>query len=58
MSRRFIEKFNVLMVIDLDEGNPNVCAVLFGEGVLLIEAEEVMSERDGLGKIRNEVSNM
>jgi hypothetical protein len=46
------------MVVNLDEGNANIVAVLFRERVLLFETQEVMPERDCLRKIGDEVPDM
>jgi hypothetical protein len=53
-----IEELNVLMVVDLDEGDANVFAVFLGEGILLVETKKVVPERDGLRKIGDKIAHM
>jgi len=48
MSRRLIKKLDMLMIVDLDEGDANIAAVLLGERVGLVKAQKIMPERNRL----------
>ena len=50
---RFRNQLDVLLVVDLDEGDP-VAAVGFGQRERLLEAEEVPIEAARLGQIADE----
>jgi len=58
MCRRLVEEFDVLMVVNLDEGDANVLSVWLVEGISDVVAEEVMPEDECLGQVGDEVADM
>jgi hypothetical protein len=51
MRRRLVEKLDVLVVVDLDKGDANLACPRLLEVVALVEAEQVVPEGDGFGKV-------
>ncbi len=53
-----LKQLDMLMVIDLDEGDANIFAVFLSQRVLFVETKKIVPERDGLRQIGDEVPNV
>jgi hypothetical protein len=51
MGRRLVEKLDVLMVVNFDEGDTDLAGPQLLEVVALVETEQIVPEGDGLGKV-------
>src|SRR5579875_3808957 len=58
MSRRLIEQFDVLVIVDFYESDAHFIAVLLVQTVRFVEAEEVVPKCNGFGKVGYEVAHM